>query len=411
MSKRILVSAYTFVPDVGGVATNKVSLCRALVKAGYDVGVVTLTPGGGVNEGYPVYRNPNPWQLFCLYLQADVIYLANCSVKLGWPVIFVKSSKVGLCHHAVFGRSGRSAFNTKIFIKHMVENIILRKSFHFPNSVFTQDASRRFITGRGSAVAYPIAHHTEVAVHNLKTQRQRKDAFFAGRLVEEKGAHFLLENWTNIRKTLGVENIYIAGHGPDMERLEGIIKTRKLKGVHLLGKIPLEDVVGHMRKAAFVFIPSLWEEPFGNVGVEGLAAGAVVVSSDRGGLPEAVGDVGVLFNFDEPESFPQALVKAKTLWESLCDNSEAFESYRRKVRRHLGQFKDNNVLGVIVKNMGLDTARAGSPSMQEMGWNLLRLAWASRQELGKWAPHVGGVLGAILAYYVFFEIGIDAVEW
>jgi glycosyltransferase involved in cell wall biosynthesis len=41
-------------------------------------------------------------------------------------------------------------------------------------------------------------------------------------------------------------------------------------------------------------IPSLWEEPFGIVALEGIACCDTIISSCRGGLPEAVGKCGVL---------------------------------------------------------------------------------------------------------------------
>ena len=41
-------------------------------------------------------------------------------------------------------------------------------------------------------------------------------------------------------------------------------------------------------------IPSIWEEPFGIVALEGIASCDVVISSNRGGLPEAVGSCGYL---------------------------------------------------------------------------------------------------------------------
>ena len=43
-------------------------------------------------------------------------------------------------------------------------------------------------------------------------------------------------------------------------------------------------------------IPSIWEEPFGIVALEGIASCDVVISSNRGGLPEAVGSCGYLID-------------------------------------------------------------------------------------------------------------------
>ena len=41
-------------------------------------------------------------------------------------------------------------------------------------------------------------------------------------------------------------------------------------------------------------VPSVWEEPFGIVALEGLACGCVPVVTRSGGLPDAVGACGVV---------------------------------------------------------------------------------------------------------------------
>lgn len=45
-----------------------------------------------------------------------------------------------------------------------------------------------------------------------------------------------------------------------------------------------------------VLMPSLWRESFGRVAAEALANGVPVLASDRGALPETLGDAGFLFN-------------------------------------------------------------------------------------------------------------------
>jgi len=44
-----------------------------------------------------------------------------------------------------------------------------------------------------------------------------------------------------------------------------------------------------------VLMPSLWRESFGRVAAEALANGLPVLASDRGALPETLGDAGFLF--------------------------------------------------------------------------------------------------------------------
>jgi UDP-glucose:(glucosyl)LPS alpha-1,2-glucosyltransferase len=51
----------------------------------------------------------------------------------------------------------------------------------------------------------------------------------------------------------------------------------------------------------------MWSEPFGMVVIEAMACGAVVVTSSRGGLPEAGGDAAVYVDPYDTASFATAL--------------------------------------------------------------------------------------------------------
>lgn len=70
---------------------------------------------------------------------------------------------------------------------------------------------------------------------------------------------------------------------------------------------PVEDVLAAMGRAAVVAVPSLWPEPFGRVALEGMAMGAAVVASAVGGLPEVVGDAGVLVPPGDAAAWADAL--------------------------------------------------------------------------------------------------------
>ena len=56
--------------------------------------------------------------------------------------------------------------------------------------------------------------------------------------------------------------------------------------IHLHGFQPASVTQGLQDKAAISIVPSLWDEPCGLTGLEALAAGSALLTTDRGGIPE-----------------------------------------------------------------------------------------------------------------------------
>ena len=52
------------------------------------------------------------------------------------------------------------------------------------------------------------------------------------------------------------------------------------------GFIPYDEVRAHQEQAAICIVPSLWEEPAGLTVIEALSAGAALITTNRGGIPE-----------------------------------------------------------------------------------------------------------------------------
>jgi glycosyltransferase involved in cell wall biosynthesis len=70
-----------------------------------------------------------------------------------------------------------------------------------------------------------------------------------------------------------------------------------------------------MRAAAVVAVPSVYREPLGLVAIEAMAAGAIVVASATGGLPETVvdGGTGFLVPPADVPALTEALLRALEL--------------------------------------------------------------------------------------------------
>lgn len=68
----------------------------------------------------------------------------------------------------------------------------------------------------------------------------------------------------------------------------------RLKNVECMGWV--KDMKGAYGRARLLIGPSIWPEPFGRVFVEAAASGIPSVASARGGIPEAVGEGGILID-------------------------------------------------------------------------------------------------------------------
>jgi glycosyltransferase involved in cell wall biosynthesis len=130
---------------------------------------------------------------------------------------------------------------------------------------------------------------------------------FAARLDPEKGVELLLDAWE--RSGLGSRSrLVIAGDGP----LRPVVERAAARdtGISYVGLVSQEQLQSLMTAAAVVAVPSTWDECFGMVAAEALAAGRPVIATQVGGLAEIVdGEVGWL---SEPlaGSLAQRLVEA-----------------------------------------------------------------------------------------------------
>lgn len=115
-----------------------------------------------------------------------------------------------------------------------------------------------------------------------------KIIFFVGRLVNEKGAHILLDAMPKILEYYSYAKLVIAGKGPQMEYLrEKALLSGISEKVYFTGYIS-DDNLSKLYKCVDVAVsPSLYE-PFGIVALEGMVAHVPVVVSDTGGISDIV---------------------------------------------------------------------------------------------------------------------------
>ncbi len=70
----------------------------------------------------------------------------------------------------------------------------------------------------------------------------------------------------------------------------------------------IEDAAGLVSAFDVFVVPSRWEG-FGRVAVEAMLAGVPVIASDVGGLPEVLGDAGILAPVDDERALAAAIAR------------------------------------------------------------------------------------------------------
>ncbi|HQT73775.1 MAG TPA: glycosyltransferase family 4 protein [Acidiphilium sp.] len=129
---------------------------------------------------------------------------------------------------------------------------------------------------------------------------RRHEILFAGRIVEGKGiADFIAASAAALPRLPGWSARIIGGDrfGPDSPETPFVreMQARAISaGISWDGYRPHEEVVTAMASAAIVAVPSRWPEPFGLTALEAMATGAALVATRAGGLPEVVGEAGLL---------------------------------------------------------------------------------------------------------------------
>jgi glycosyltransferase involved in cell wall biosynthesis len=124
----------------------------------------------------------------------------------------------------------------------------------------------------------------------------------AGRLVWEKGHQDVLRALAELRRS-GRDDVraVVVGQGPEEKRLRRYASDLGVEdAVRFAGGVPYDEMAAYYAQASCLVLASIpipyWEEQFGMVLAEAMAAHLPIVASASGAIPEVVGGSGTLFS-------------------------------------------------------------------------------------------------------------------
>ncbi|MDF2805121.1 MAG: cotSA 2 [Cellulosimicrobium sp.] len=126
------------------------------------------------------------------------------------------------------------------------------------------------------------------------------DVVFVGRVIPDKGADVLVDAVVRLgRPDVRLLVVGSAGFAPTspLTPYERSLRERAAGAgdrIRFRRFVPREQVAEVLESADVAVVPSRWPDPCPLTVLEGMAAGAAVVASRIGGIPEMVGDGGLL---------------------------------------------------------------------------------------------------------------------
>jgi glycosyltransferase involved in cell wall biosynthesis len=151
---------------------------------------------------------------------------------------------------------------------------------------------------------------------------------YAGRLDEAKGVRLLMAGWDRYLGKSGEPglNLAIAGGGPLGDEVAEWAATRP--SVEMKGTLGGDQCAELISGARAVLLPSAWEETFGLVAVESMAAGVPPIATGHGSFTELItpGVDGVLFSPGDPDALALAIADVEA-------NPQQYEVYGEQARK------------------------------------------------------------------------------
>jgi glycosyltransferase involved in cell wall biosynthesis len=144
---------------------------------------------------------------------------------------------------------------------------------------------------------------------------KKQQILFVGRMIPEKGA---LEFAQALKKILpnhpAWKAMFIGARQFGNTQPTTVYEKQVLAELEGLGAqieymnaLPHKEVMQHYGASEIAVVPSLCNEAFGRTALEAMVSHCVLISSDRGGLKEVVGDAAMLIDPESPESIGSAI--------------------------------------------------------------------------------------------------------
>jgi glycosyltransferase involved in cell wall biosynthesis len=193
-------------------------------------------------------------------------------------------------------------------------------------------------------VTHSVPRHGDLYAEVVRDPAPEPEIMFLGRVTPYKGLAVAIEALALLRSEHGIRaRLVVVGpedseHGEQMRALAG--RLGMTDAVSWLGPSAPEQVLAALARAHALIVPSVWEEPFPLVTIEGALAHVPLVASDVGGIGEGMHDEEHALLFASGDAAAAARALARTLTEVDQTAARVERAHVRAQRFRLASYLD-----------------------------------------------------------------------
>jgi glycosyltransferase involved in cell wall biosynthesis len=329
----IIITTPVFKPMVGGMEVLADNFAVHFTNLGHSVVLVTPVAAKEPDEAiYTIVRQPPKIIFFRLVQNADIVF--SNGANLYSAIYSILAKKPVVMRHTGYQVStidGEGWHKGELAPLQPTASIIHHVKYNTPKNVIRGALkllllrlyATKFVTANVAIsdwMKYRLPLPNQIRIHNPFpitrflssiniTGEYDYDFFFLGRLVSEKGVDVLLEAFNLLQdRSSNKYKLCIIGKGPEKEKLENIVlKIGQFENVFFSGMLTGESLTDMVRTCRIAVLPSVWEEPFGGVASELLAAKKNIIVSQNGALSEIIGEAGLTFPNGDVKALANAM--------------------------------------------------------------------------------------------------------
>ena len=241
-----------------------------------------------------------------------------------------------ICHDCTHGLAARAVVHGCYRGSHTATApVALAKGLHrqawrslISAYIFISVSQRDLHREVGLAPSRVFVRYNLIPRHSRLQMARTPTVVYAGRLHEVKGLRLLMAGWDRYCPQSGEPglNLVIAGGGPLEGEVAAWASTRP--SVEMTGTVSSDRCAELISQARAILLPTAWEEPFGLVAIEAMAAGVPPIAAGHGSFTELItpGVDGILFSPGDPAALALAIADVER-------NPEQYEVYGDQARK------------------------------------------------------------------------------